>query len=66
MAAYEAAFTMTVPPPVIAANRALPMALIATNFFSQNTPAIMATKAQYMKMWAQDAAAMFGYAGAYR
>jgi PPE-repeat protein len=64
MAAYEAAFAMTVPPPVIAANRALLMALIATNFFGQKTPAIMATEAQYTEMWAQDAAAMFGYAGA--
>ncbi|MGB8388876.1 MAG: PPE family protein [Mycobacterium sp.] len=64
VAAYEAAFAMTVPPPVIAANRALLMALIATNFFGQNTPAIMATEAQYMDMWAQDAAAMFDYAGA--
>ena len=61
-AAYETAFMMTVPPPVIAANRALLMALIATNFFGQNTPAIMATEAQYMEMWAQDAAAMYGYA----
>jgi PPE-repeat protein len=60
-AAYEAAFAMTVPPPVIAANRALLMALIATNFFGQNTPAIMATEAHYMEMWAQDAAAMSGY-----
>src|SRR6201986_2670476 len=33
VAAYEAAFMMTVPPPVIAANRALLMALVATNFF---------------------------------
>jgi PPE-repeat protein len=64
VAAYEAAFAMTVPPPVIAANRALLMALIATNFFGQNTAAIMATEAQYMEMWAQDAAAMYGYAGA--
>ena len=64
VAAYEAAFAMTVPPPVIAANRALLMALIATNFFGQNTPAIMATEALYMEMWAQDAAAMNGYAGA--
>ncbi|OBG21865.1 PPE family protein [Mycobacterium sp. 852002-51057_SCH5723018] len=60
--AFEAAFAMTVPPPVIAANRALLMALIATNFFGQNTPAIMATEAQYIEMWAQDAAAMYGYA----
>ena len=63
-AAYEAAFAMTVPPPVIAANRALLMLLTATNFFGQNTPAIMATEAQYMEMWAQDAAAMYGYAAA--
>src|SRR5579875_3817655 len=59
-AAFDAAFAMTVPPPVIAANRALLAALIATNFFGQNTPAIMATEAHYMEMWAQDAAAMFG------
>jgi PPE-repeat protein len=64
VAAYEAAFAMTVPPPVIVANRALLMALIATNFFGQNTPAIMATEADYAEMWAQDAAAMYGYAGA--
>lgn len=63
-AAYEAAFAATVPPPVIAANRALLMALIATNFFGQNFPAIAATEAHYAEMWAQDAAAMYGYAGA--
>ncbi len=64
VAAYEAAFAMTVPPPVIAANRALLMTLIATNFFGQNLPAIAATEAHYAEMWAQDAAAMYGYAGA--
>jgi PPE-repeat protein len=62
-AAYEAAFAMTVPPPVIAANRSLLMSLIATNFLGQNTPAIAATDAHYYAMWAQDAAAMYGYAG---
>jgi PPE-repeat protein len=62
-AGYEAAFTATVPPPVIAANRSLLMALVATNFFGQNTPAIAATEAHYAEMWAQDAAAMYGYAG---
>jgi PPE-repeat protein len=61
-AAYEAAFAMTVPPPAIAANRAQLMALIATNFFGQNTSAIAATEAQYTAMWAQDAAAMYTYA----
>ncbi|MBO0879753.1 MAG: PPE family protein, partial [Mycobacterium sp.] len=30
-AAYESAFAMTVPPPVIAANRSLLMSLVATN-----------------------------------
>jgi PPE-repeat protein len=64
VAAYEAAFAMTVPPPVIAANRALLMALIATNFFGQNTPAIAATELLYAEMWAQDAAAMYGYSAA--
>ncbi len=62
-AAFESAFAMTVPPPLIAANRTLLMTLIATNFFGQNTPAIAATEAQYMEMWAQDAAAMYNYAG---
>jgi PPE-repeat protein len=58
VAAYEAAFSATVPPPVIAANRTLLMTLIATNILGQNTPAIAATEAHYMQMWAQDAAAM--------
>ena len=62
-AAYEVAFAATVPPWVIAANRSLLMALIATNIFGQNTPAIAATEAQYAEMWAQDAATMYGYAG---
>ncbi|GFG75999.1 PPE family protein [Mycobacterium botniense] len=61
-AAFENAFAATVPPPVVAANRVLLMSLIATNFFGQNTPAIAATEAHYAEMWAQDAAAMFGYA----
>ncbi|MCQ4361488.1 PPE family protein [Mycobacterium gordonae] len=60
-AAYEAAFTATVPPPVIAANRALLAALVATNFLGINTPAIMATEAQYMEMWVQDVVAMTTY-----
>jgi PPE-repeat protein len=62
-AAYETAFAATVPPPVIAANRSLLMSLIATNILGQNTPAIAATEAHYAEMWAQDAAAMYGYAG---
>ncbi|WP_084163599.1 PPE family protein [Mycobacterium triplex] len=61
--AFDAAFTMTVPPPVIAENRAQLLMLVATNFFGQNTAAIAATEAGYAEMWAQDAAAMNGYAG---
>jgi PPE-repeat protein len=62
--AYEAAFAMTVPPPVIAANRSLTMMLIATNVLGQNTAAIAASEAEYAEMWAQDSAAMEGYAAA--
>jgi PPE-repeat protein len=62
-AGYEAAFAMTVPPPEIVANRSLLAVLVATNFLGQNTPAIAATEALYAEMWAQDALAMYGYAG---
>jgi PPE-repeat protein len=63
-AAYEVTFAAMVPPPMIAANRALLQALVATNLFGQNTPAIAATETLYAEMWAQDATAMYGYAGA--
>ncbi|MGV0624475.1 PPE family protein [Mycolicibacter minnesotensis] len=62
--AFEAAYAATVPPAVIAANRATLAALVATNFLGQNTPAIAANEAQYAEMWAQDAVAMYGYAAA--
>lgn len=61
-AAYEMAFAATVPPPVVVANRIQLATLVATNFFGQNTPAIAANEAHYAEMWAQDAAAMYGYA----
>ncbi|WP_409435502.1 PPE family protein, SVP subgroup [Mycobacterium sp. SMC-14] len=60
--AYETAYAMTVPPAVIAANRAQLAALVATNFLGHNTPAIAATEAHYSQMWAQDATAMYDYA----
>jgi PPE-repeat protein len=63
VAAYEVAFAAVVPPPVIAANRATLRALIATNFFGQNTPAIAVAETDYAEMWAQDAAVMYTYAG---
>ncbi|GFG75759.1 PPE family protein [Mycobacterium botniense] len=62
-AAYEEAFAATVPPPVIAANRGQLMQLVATNVLGQNTSAIAQLEAQYGQMWAQDAAAMYSYAG---
>lgn len=61
--AHETAFAMTVPPPVIAANRAQLAVLLATNFLGQNAPAIASTEAEYFEMWAQDATAMYAYAG---
>ena len=63
-AAFEAAFAATVPPPVIAANRAQLAALVATNFLGMNSPAIAATEAQYGEMWVQDAVTMYTYEAA--
>jgi PPE-repeat protein len=61
--AYETAFAATVPPPLIAANRALLAELTASNIFGQNTPAIATTEGQYAEFWAQDSGAMYSYAG---
>lgn len=61
-AAYEAAFAATVHPAAVAANRIQLATLVATNFFGQNTTMIAATEAAYAEMWAQDSAAMYGYA----
>jgi PPE-repeat protein len=61
-AAYETAFTATIPPPVVFANRAQLAMLVATNILGQNTPAIAANEALYGEFWAQDATAMSGYA----
>ncbi|OBH98569.1 PPE family protein [Mycobacterium sp. E2733] len=62
-AAYETALASSVPPPLIAANRAESMQLQATNVLGQNTPLIAQLEAQYGQFWAQDAAAMYSYAG---
>ena len=62
-AAYEQAMQSTVPPPLIAANRAETAAYTQANVFGQYTPTIAQLEAQYSEMWAQDAAAMYGYAG---
>lgn len=62
--AYSTAYAMTVPPQAIAANRVMLAALVKTNALGLNTPAIAAAEARYAAMWAQDAAAMYGYAAA--
>ncbi|OBJ86869.1 PPE family protein [Mycobacterium sp. 1245852.3] len=62
-AAFETAFSSVVPPPVIASNRALVQQLIQTNVLGQNTGTIAQLEAQYGEYWAQDAAAMYSYAG---
>ena len=62
-AAYEQAFAATVAPPLIAANRAETAQAVAANVFGQYTPLIAQLEAQYGQMWAQDAAAMYSYAG---
>ncbi|MBV8177268.1 MAG: PPE family protein [Mycobacterium sp.] len=63
VAAYEQAFAATVPPPTIAVNRAETTAAVQANVFGQYTPLIMQLEAQYGQMWAQDASAMYTYAG---
>jgi len=62
-AAYEQAFATTVAPPLVAANRAETAAAVQANVFGQYTPLIAQLEAQYSQMWAQDAAAMYSYAG---
>ncbi|OMC27154.1 PPE family protein [Mycobacterium colombiense] len=62
-AAYETALASSVPPPLIAANRTQSQQLQATNVLGQNTPLIAQLEAQYGEYWAQDAGAMYGYAG---
>ena len=62
-AAYEQAFAATVPPPLVAANRAETAAAVQANVFGQYTPLIAQLESQYGEMWAQDSAAMYAYAG---
>jgi PPE-repeat protein len=64
VSAHETALAAVVPPPVIDANRALRRSLATTNCLGQASPAIADTDADYEQMWAQDADAMYAYAGA--
>ncbi|OBE99494.1 PPE family protein, partial [Mycobacterium sp. 852002-10029_SCH5224772] len=62
-ASYEAALSSSVPPPLVASNRMQSKQLQATNVLGQNTPLIAQLEAQYGEYWAQDAGAMYSYAG---
>lgn len=61
--AFELTHWAVVHPSVVAANRARLAALIATNFFGINLPAIAETEAEYNAMWVNNSAAMYRYAG---
>ncbi|OJZ67322.1 hypothetical protein BRW65_26420 [Mycobacterium paraffinicum] len=62
--AHETALAATVPPPTIAANRVLLRSLILANPLGLAGPAIADTEAEYERMWARGAAAMYDYAEA--
>ncbi|GAB3030524.1 putative PPE family protein PPE42 [Mycobacterium bourgelatii] len=59
--AFDAVRAAVVHPALIAANKNQVVALVRSNLFGQNTPAIAAAEAEYEQMWAQDVAAMLGY-----
>lgn len=61
ISAYEIAYAATISPPLVTANRTQLASLVATNFLGINTPAILATEAEYMEFWVQDATAMLEY-----
>lgn len=61
-ATFETARAATVPPAAVTTNRVQQAALVSTNILGINTPAIAALDSLYAQMWAQDAAAMYGYA----
>jgi PPE-repeat protein len=63
-AAYQTAYSSSIPPAVILANRTQLAQLVAKNTLGQYTGAIAANEAQYGEFWAQDAAAMYSYASA--
>ena len=62
--AHELARAAMVPPEVINTNRAKLVSLATTNCLAQTSPTIADTDAEYEKMWADDADAMYAYARA--
>jgi PPE-repeat protein len=62
-AAYETVLGSVVPPPLVAANRAELSQAMATNLLGQNNGVIAQLEAQYAQFWAQNAGALYNYAG---
>jgi PPE-repeat protein len=62
--AHELARAAMVPPEMINANRAKLASLATTNCLAQTSAMIADTDAEYEKMWAEDADAMYAYARA--
>ncbi len=62
--AAETALAATVAPSEIGANRARRGSLVSEDALGLAGPAIADTEADYDRMWARDAAAMYAYAGA--
>lgn len=62
--AHDSAFAATVAPQVIATNRQQHRALAASNHLGQSSVTIADIDADYERMWAQNAAAMYAYARA--
>ena len=62
-AAFETVFASVVPPPLIAANRAELAQAVQTNVLGLNNSVIAQLEAQYGEFWANNASAMYGYAG---
>jgi len=56
-------FASVVPPPLIAANRAELAQAVQTNILGLNNSVIAQLEAQYGEFWANNASAMYGYAG---
>lgn len=57
--AHDAARAAMVPPPAIDANRALRVSLASSNQLGQTSAVIADIDAEYERMWAQDADAMY-------
>lgn len=64
VAAYGSTVAAVVRPAEVAANRTQLAQLLATNGLGRNLTAIAATEAQYERMWANNAAAMYRYQAA--